>query len=205
MKTPLHSKGVFISQNDSFILCYTFAMNQPKLILLYGFASSGKTTLAKKYLDEHPLALAIEVDQIISMMGQWRKFEEQARKIVFDHSKAIVKNHLLAGHDVLLPYLLTNPKHAGECETIAIETSASFYEVHINIGREEAIERLLVRGVWGEEGSPKLTTNDLPEISDLYDTMEKAMAERENVLSISSDVGDVEGTYKKFLECVSSK
>jgi DNA transposition AAA+ family ATPase len=57
-------------------------MKKPKLILLYGFASSGKTTLSKKYISEHPLALSIEGDQIINMMGQWRANENEARELV---------------------------------------------------------------------------------------------------------------------------
>lgn len=174
-------------------------MNKPKLILLYGFASSGKTTLAKKYTHEHPLSIAIEGDQIISMMGHWRKHENEARELVFEHTKSIVKNHLSAGYDVLLPYLLTNPNHASEFEKLAKDSSAPFYEAYVEIKRDDAIERLLARGVWGEEGSPKLTSYDLPEINNLFDTMEQAMNERNNIKTIPSELGDIQGTYEKLL------
>lgn len=178
-------------------------MTRPKLIILYGFAASGKTTLSNKYLSEHPLAISVEGDQIISMMGQWREYEVKAREIVFEDTKAIVKVHLDKGHDVLLPYLLTDHTHAEIFEKIAEEMMSDFYEVSINIERTEAINRLLSRGVWGEDGSPILTELDLPEINGLYDTMEKAMSYRNEVRLISSNIDDIEGTYSKFIEAVS--
>jgi DNA transposition AAA+ family ATPase len=52
--------------------------NKPKLIVLYGFAANGKTTIAKKYIDEHPLSPMIEGDEIINMIGKWREFEDGA-------------------------------------------------------------------------------------------------------------------------------
>ena len=156
-------------------------MSKPKLIMLYGFAASGKTTLSKKYIEDNPLALSIEGDQIISMMGRWRDNEKKAREIVFEHTLEMMKVHLSKGYDVLLPYLLTNPNHASVFEAVANEVSTDFHEIYIEIDRDEAINRLLERGVWGEEGSPELTDDDLPEINALYNTMEKAMSQRTNI------------------------
>ncbi len=178
-------------------------MRQPKLILLYGFAASGKTTLAKRYVDEHPLAIAIEGDQIIGMMGQWRKHEDEARKLVFEHTKSITENQLEAGYDVVLPYLLTDSTHAQAFEEIAKRLDVSFYEIYIETEKDEAIDRLLKRGVWGEDGSPKLSKDDLPEIENLFERMTKAMSERLNITTIASVLGDIEGTYTKLLTSVS--
>lgn len=177
-------------------------MKNPKLILLYGFASSGKTTLAKRYIDEHPLSIAIEGDEIIGMMGQWRAYEEKARNMVFEHTKSIVRNQLTAGYDALLPYLLTDSTQVEAFEEIANEYNASFLEIYIKIEKEDAISRLLERGTWGEEGSPQLTEADLPEITGLYETMEKAMNERKDVKTIIPEVGDIEGTYQKFMVAI---
>jgi predicted kinase len=178
-------------------------MKKPKLIILYGFASSGKTTLAKKYIDEHPLAIALEGDPIVSMMGQWRKYETEARELVFEHTKSIIKNHTKAGYDVLLPYLLANPTHAEIFEQLACKNDLSFYEIYLDIKKEEAIERLLERGVWGEEDSPKLTIDDVEEITNLYTTMEKTMSTRNNVTSITCKKGAIKETYQNLLEAIS--
>lgn len=178
-------------------------MNKPKLIILYGFASSGKTTLSKRYISEHPLALSIEGDQIISMMGQWRKNEGEAREIVSEHTKLMTELHLKKGHDVLLPYLLTNTEDAESFKEIAERAQVDFFEIYIHLEREEAIYRLLKRGVWGEEGSPKLSHDDLPEIEKLYDQMEKSMSSRTRVKLLPSTLNDIDGTYVELIRLVS--
>jgi adenylylsulfate kinase-like enzyme len=174
-------------------------MSKAKLIMLYGFAASGKTTLSNKYLSLHPQAISIEGDRIINMMEQWRKREMEARKIVFEDIKALTKEYLGKGRVVLLPYLLTDHTQAETFKRIADEMSATFHEVFINIERGDAIARLLKRGVWGEAGSPELTESDLPEINELYDRMEKAMDNRGGTKVIKSDLGDIDGTYTKFI------
>lgn len=176
-------------------------MNQ-KLIILYGFASSGKTTLAKKYIDVHPLTIAIEGDQIIGMIGQWRKNEDEARRIVFEHSKSIVENHLKAGHDVILPYLLSDSSQIESFEDIANKCNASFIEVYIDIEKDDAVNRLLERGCWGEEGSRKLTEDDKEMLMNRYEHMKNAMQKRPNAKPIISDLGEIDETYNKFLEAI---
>jgi 2-phosphoglycerate kinase len=54
-----------------------------KVILINGSAGVGKTTIATKYIEDNPLSMSIEGDQIIGMMGQWRKYEDEARELVF--------------------------------------------------------------------------------------------------------------------------
>lgn len=176
---------------------------EPKLIVLYGFAGSGKTTLAGKYIDEHPLALSIEEDGIIDMMGQWRKFESEARALVFEHTKFIVKNQLAAGYNVIIPHLLTDSARADTFKAIAEEGGYSWHEVYLDAEKEVAIARLLERGVWGEKGSPALAEEDRPEIEDLFDRMEREMSKRSGIISIEVDRGDILGTYQKFLKAVS--
>ncbi len=171
-----------------------------KLILLNGSASVGKSTITKLFLQENPLAIGVEGDQLISMMGCWRENEDEARMLVFQHTKQIAETHLKTGHSVLLPYLLTEPSQADEFERIAHDNNAEFIEIALFIEREEAVARLLERGVWGEEGSPKLTENDRPEIEALYDKMVSALKSRPNTHYIDVRKGDVQGTYNQFKE-----
>lgn len=175
-----------------------------KLILLYGSASVGKTTITKLFLKEHPLAIGVEGDQIISMMGCWRENEDEARELVFQHTKNIADTQLQAGHSVLLPYLLTEPAHAETFEQTAKDNNAEFIEIILFVERAEAVSRLLERGVWGEEGSPKLTEEDRPSIEALYDKMESALKSRPNTKHINVEKGDVQGTYGQFKELIGS-
>lgn len=177
-------------------------MKNTKLIILYGFASSGKTTLAKRYIDEHPLTIAIEGDQLIGMIGQWRRNETQARKLVFEHTKSIAENHLSGGHAVLIPYLLTDSTQIESFEKVAEKYGASFHEVYIKIDKEGAINRLLNRGCWGEEGSKILTEDDRTEVLSLYEHMTTEMNKRTNVKYIESEVGKIKEAYQKLLGAI---
>lgn len=171
-----------------------------KLILLNGSASVGKSTITKLFLQENPLAIGFEGDQLISMMGCWRENENEARTLVFQHTKQIAETHLKAGYSVLLPYLLTEPSQADVFERIARDNNAKFVEIVLFVERDEAVARLLERGVWGEEGSSKLTEKDTLEIEVLYDKMMTALKSRPNTQYINVKKGDVQGTYSQFKE-----
>lgn len=169
-----------------------------KLILLNGFAGTGKTTIAKRYIDEHPLDLSIEGDHIIVMLGQWLNFENEARDLVFSLTKSMVTTHLTNGKSVLLPYLLTNSQHAVEFENIAVQYDASFYEVYLSLDKNEAVKRLIERGTWGA----KLTDMDMPEINELFDSMEKETLKRPNSIIIKPMKNNIEQTYQEFLKAI---
>lgn len=173
----------------------------PKLILLDGFAGSGKTTIAKRYIDEHPLALVVEGDTIIVNIGQWEAHEDEARALMFEITKSLARTHLTSGNDVILPYLLTKPDNTATFEAIAHEAGATYHEVIILDAKETAVSRLLKRGSWGEPGSLPFTDKDLPIIEDLYDRMISASNSR-TMKMIRPDHGDIEGTYQEFLRVI---
>lgn len=175
-----------------------------KLILLYGFAGSGKTTIAKKYLDTHPLDLSIEGDVLINMLGQWLTDENKARDYVFSFTRSLAEVHLHNGKNVLIPYLLVDSSHAALFEQVAQAAKAEFIEIYLSLSKTEAIDRLFTRGKWGEEGLPPLTEKDMPEIVKLFNDMETAMSDRPNVTVIDQQDRDIESTYKEFLQSVDS-
>lgn len=174
-------------------------MKKPKLIFLNGFAASGKSTLAKKYLDDHKFALGIEGDVLLTMLGGWRNDVEGARKIAINMNTNLIKEHLALGYDVVLPFLLTNVKDAEFYEQLATQVNASFCEIYLELDHDEAIERLFRRGVWGEEGLPPLTEADLPEAEQLYTDMVTSISLRPNTISIRPQLGAIEETYQELL------
>lgn len=175
-----------------------------KLILLNGPAGVGKSTIARRYIDEHPLSMSIEGDQIIGMIGAWRQNELEARKLKLAQIQGMVELALSAGNNVILPYLVTDATHVEIFEKIAERHNANFYEVILAVEKEDAVARLLERGRWGEEGSKQLTEEDTPRIEGLYDLMMLELRKRPNVVSIQAMKGDIDTTYSDFLDAVSS-
>lgn len=176
--------------------------SKPRLIILNGFASGGKSTIAGKFVEDNPMAMNIEGDEIIAMIGGWKKHYDDARKCVFPHTKAMIRTHLGLGYDVIVPYLIVDAKQVDEFEQIAKELGASFFEVYLATEKETAIDRLMSRGRWGEEGLPDITEEDLPEIEELYDKMEKATKQRTNSQVVEVKIGDIDHTYEEFLKII---
>ncbi len=66
-------------------------MVKAKLIVLNGFAASGKTTIAKKYIAEHGMAMALEADAIVDNIGDWTNHQEEVRQLTFELTKAMLR------------------------------------------------------------------------------------------------------------------
>lgn len=176
----------------------------PKLILLNGPVGIGKTTIAQRYANDHPLTLALSGDDIIIMLGDWLAHEDLARQRAFELSKVMAATHLKAGYSVVMPHLLLDTKEADELERVAEENGARFFEVTLMAkDREEALARALERGVWGE-GEP-IKDSDMPILEDKYDQMVQTLHKRPHMLQITAVKGDVEGTYKQFLQLFDNK
>jgi predicted kinase len=120
-------------------------MAKPKLILPNGFAASGKTTIAKKYVAGHSLAMAIEADELVDNIGDWTNHIDEIRQLSFELIKSMVRTYLPSGHDVVLPYLVLSIKEVQEFESIARSCKADYYEVVLYNERADAIARLLKR------------------------------------------------------------
>jgi adenylylsulfate kinase-like enzyme len=175
-------------------------MSRSKVILLNGFAGSGKTTISKMYIDNHPLSMVIEGDELIVNIGDWLNREDQARDLVFNITKEILKVAIKSGSDVILPYLVTNAEQINELEQIAMSEGSQFYEFCLITDKDSAIQRLMHRGTWGEAGSPPITQEDIPFITHLYDLMESNLYNRPKQVYIEVADGRPDETYQRLVQ-----
>ena len=175
----------------------------PNFIILNGFAGSGKSSLGKKYIEEHPLGLLIEGDQIIVNMGDWLEHEAEARQNVFELTKSMASTILSRGYDVVVPYLVVDNSHISAFEQIATEHSARFFNFLLFNDQEEAVARLMERGTWGEAGLDPLSEKDLPEINELYSQMEAALEHQPGIIKIDQSGKTIDDSYAEILEHIS--
>ena len=76
-----------------------------RLILLNGAPGVGKSTLAQRYLDDHPLTLLLDIDAIRVSLGCWQDRDES--KLLARHlALGLAQAHLRAGYDVIVPQYL---------------------------------------------------------------------------------------------------
>ncbi len=176
----------------------------PKLIHLNGPAGIGKDTIAQRYIQAHPFALCVKTDDIITNLGQWSEKQnyDPARHLAFDLALSMISTHLAAGHDVIIPHLLTDIDEAHALENIAEKFSVPFIEILLSTDKSDALDRVFERGTRGEPGAPPLTVDDRDEFEELYDNVFLAADERVRVARIDSVKGDVAGTYQKVITTI---
>lgn len=174
-----------------------------KLIILNGPCGIGKSTLAQQYIEENPLSLHVKIDEIIVMLGQWQKNEDIARKYAIDIAIQMIETHLRTGHDVIVPYILTSPSVAEQFEESARKLQVPFYEIALMAEKNEAIERMMKRGSWGEAGTDPLTENDREIVEQLYDAWSQTLKNRPNTIKIVSENGNITNTYRQLVEALS--
>ena len=101
------------SELHGWILPPPYSMDVPRLILVNGLPGSGKSVLGRRYLEDHQLALALDIDTIRSMLG--RSLEEPKSRGLRREGPGLpmAQTHLQAGHDVLVSNSSGDPVRGG--------------------------------------------------------------------------------------------
>jgi len=117
----------------------------PRLIVLNGPPAIGKSTIARRYVDEHPLALNLDIDSVRRLLGRWQDAPNEAGLLAREMTLTMARVHLRGGHDVVLPQYLGQPAFLQQAEDVAAEAGASFHEFVLMDGRDEAVRRFTER------------------------------------------------------------
>lgn len=73
-----------------------------KLILLVGFIGSGKSTWARKYVEEHERVIIVNRDALRTMLRGIYEYSEELEKIVMHGAVELAGNALKRGYDVII-------------------------------------------------------------------------------------------------------
>jgi AAA domain len=114
-----------------------------RLIHLNGPSRVGKSTLARRYADNHPGTLCLEIDALVGQVDGWREDFSAAFLVARARSLALAKSHLIDGQDVVVPQLVTIFDDEGNpFEAAAAEAGARFVEVALLVDIDEHTRRL---------------------------------------------------------------
>jgi hypothetical protein len=104
-----------------------------RLIHLNGPSRVGKTTLARRYAENHPRTLCLDVDALVGQVDGWREDFSSAFLVATAQGLALVKSQLREGQDVVVPQLVTIFDQGNQFEAAATEVGARYVEVALPI------------------------------------------------------------------------
>jgi predicted kinase len=162
-----------------------------KLVLLNGPPAVGKSTLARRFADEHPLTLVLEIDMVRALLGAWLDEWQRSGTVARVIALAMARTHLEAGHDVIVPQLLARRPFVAELEATAEAVDATFYEIALLDPREVVLARLEQRSEpAGAFSSRTLMEKQGEAPGDAYDAFVASLAERPHAIVIHDPLSE---------------
>lgn len=120
-------------------------------MLLNGVPASGKSTLARRFADEHPLTLVLDVDLLRAMLGGWLDQPHEAGMLAREMAVAMARVHLVAGRDVLVPQYLGRLDFVETLHRLAVGVGAEFVELALLSDRDEVVRRFEHRSATSDD------------------------------------------------------
>jgi predicted kinase len=134
------------------------------LLLLNGPPGVGKSTVAARYVDDHPLALNLDIDVLRAQLGRWQEDVGTAGLLARALALSAARTHLLAGHDVVVPQFLGRPEFIDQLAALADEVGVDFVEVILLDSKENVLRRFQARDDTSKAVDPQ-------ELSTMYDRL----------------------------------
>lgn len=173
------------------------------LILLNGPPASGKSTLAQRYADDHPLTLNLDIDRIRALIGGWQD-EPAASTLGRAAAVAAASAHLAAGYDVVVPQLLARLDFIGRLEALAQEVGADFRGVMLLPDQQAALRLYRERAATTAAGSaldPVISIDKTAaELAAVYAQLCTVLASRPAAAVMPVHPGQVAEAYKALLD-----
>ncbi|MGI8664683.1 MAG: AAA family ATPase [Jatrophihabitans sp.] len=170
----------------------------PRLILLNGPPAAGKSTLARRWVDDHPLALNLDLDQLWLSLGRWRDDPHATGLAARELAQAMASTQLAAGRSVIVPQYLGQPEFVDQLADLAGE---NFRHV-VLLPPLPVLSRRLDRRADHPVAELGLGHGGTGELERMYQQLVELAAEcQADLIALSGDE-DVESSYRLLVEAL---
>ena len=177
----------------------------PRLIHLNGPSRVGKSILARRYVDEHPGTLLLDLDVLAGLVGGWREDFFSAWRMARSHGQSMATHHLREGCDVVIPQLVTSFDRGPGLEDAASEAAATYVEVALLVDDDEHLLRLRSKQPTSEVEKHIQTRLEDPD-SDLVDRIRQHLAEylaeRPQTIRLDTTGLEEDASYARLLNAL---
>jgi predicted kinase len=161
------------------------------------------------YVEEHPLALNMDIDRVRSLIGGWRGEPRAAGLLAREIALTAARVHLMAGHDVIVPQFLGRPAFLEQLEDLARQAGAAFHEIVLLDSKENALRRFADRASRGADPGDLAAwgmvdqASGIEELSAMYDRLMSVIAARPAAKVVATVAGQADAAYRDVLDSLS--
>lgn len=177
-----------------------------RLIHLNGPPGIGKSTLARRYVADHPGVLNCDIDLLRTLIGGWADDFPAAGALIRPAALAMIGAYLAHGHDVVLPQMLADPTELTRFERCAEAVGATFVERFLMDTPASSVARFHRRGSshdgdpWHDQVRTIVAAEGGDEaLSRWYAALVRLLPSRPNAVVVASAADEVEETYRALV------